>query len=126
MPKTLSRPSQLYQPGVYGPFSVDQITNANTAALEWSASIENWPTDPTTLLLKARLLWDSGGGATWWIFGGRKNRDGTPATEIRERVYVPVELDDTGNIRKGNVAGGSMQIEVFVPLRSAITFAGVA
>ena len=125
MPRTISRPSQTYQPGTYGPFNVDQLSNANTDALEWSATIEGWPSDPTVLLFKATLAWDTGGGATWHIYGGRKNRDGTPATEVRERIFTPVESNGAGGVRKGQIGGGSFTVEVFQPVTTAFTIAGV-
>src|SRR3712207_6425340 len=106
MARTLSRPSQLYQPGVYGPYGIDRITNANTGALEWSATVEgDWPMDSTVQVMRVTLMWDTGAGARWTYNGGLLNRDGTPRTLITERVYVPREADGAGGIRRGQVSG---------------------
>jgi hypothetical protein len=126
MARTISVASRLYAPGSYGPFSVDSLTNANTVALEFTMSVGvDWPTDRTVQVAKVTMLWDSGGGGIWTFNGGLTNQDGTPRTLITERAMMPTEGDGAGGVRKRAVAGGSLSVQVFQPITSAITVAGV-
>lgn len=125
MARSLSRASQVYQPGTYT-LSVDSLTNADTSALEWSATVEGWPTELGIKLCTVTLLWNSGGGARWDVYSGRRNRDGTPATVIVERVMVPRVAGPSGAVQKANVADGSMTFEVLVALQTALTIRAVA
>lgn len=126
MARTISRPSQKYAAGTYGPFSVDKLISSETTALEFTMSVEaDWPADSATQVCKVTLLWDSGGGGSWTFNGGLRDRFGNPITLIRERVSVPAENDGSGGSRKKSVAGGSITIEVFAPITTALTLAGV-
>jgi hypothetical protein len=51
MARTLTRASQVYQPGLYGPFSVDGFTNADTERLVATLTVEGWPDDPVVMVV---------------------------------------------------------------------------
>ena len=126
MARTFSAPLQTYQPGVYGPYSVNQLTNANTDRLEVRMTIgPDWPKDPNQAVVRIDALWDTGGGASWTFNGDLKNQDQTPRTEILVWVQVPVEGDGAGGVQKGQVGGGNVRFEVFAPITTAVTLAGV-
>jgi len=114
-------------PQVYPDFAVDRFTRADTSALEWTAAVDpSWPTDPSVLIFTVRCVWDNGDNAEWRVTGGRRNRDGTPATVIRERIYVPQVNDGSGGSAKVAVASGTMTLTAYVPFRSTFTLAAVA
>jgi len=125
MPRTFSAPSADYapnpdgSPNVIGPYSVNQFTNANTTALEWTATVEGWPTDPSIALFRVRCQWDNGDFAEWTINGGRTDQSGNPLSVVKARVYVP-----QGS--KNQVSSGSMTLTVLAPFRSAFTLAAVS
>lgn len=126
MARVISLAETLYGVGFHGPLSVDQLSNANTEALEWTMTVgPDWPADRAQKVVAVTLAWDTGGGATWVFNGGLRKQDGTPLTQIRERVMVPTEADGLGGSRKRNVGGGSMSMEVFSPITTAITVQGV-
>jgi hypothetical protein len=119
MARTFSRPSTFYQPGVYGPFSLDSITNANTDALVATFTVEGWPQDVDPLLV-VQVRWDSGAGGDFAIAGRQVNRDGTPRSLVTLRVDVPQRANG-----KAAVAGGSITVEAKAALTTAITFSAV-
>lgn len=126
MPRVISIAETRYEIGAHGPLSVDQISNANTEALEWTMTVgPDWPADRTQKVVAVTLAWDTGGGATWVFNGGLRKQDGTPLTQIRERVLVSTENDGSGGVRKRAVSGGTMSMQVFTPITTAITVAGV-
>lgn len=126
MPRTRSLPEKRYAPGVYGPFTVDNLTNANTAAIEFTMTVgADWPADQSAPAVRVTMLWDTGGGGAWTYNGGPRNQDGTPRTLIRETVPVIPEADNEGILRKRAIAGGNLTVEVFQPLTTALTLAGV-
>lgn len=112
MPRTLDIPAGTYPQGTYGPFSVDNITNANTDALELMLPTAGWPTDPDTPVLRVSLLWDTGGGgaATW--NGSPRGRDGQLLTFVTLRVGVPKAGPGAS---KRDVGRGDLTVEVLVP-----------
>jgi len=117
-------PSQLFQPNpdgspnVTGPYSIDGLTNRKTAALEWSATVEGWPTDPSIVLFRLKCQWDNGDFAEWPVNCGRTDRDGIPATTVGSRIYVP---------RDGKqVASGAMTLTVLYPFQSSFTFTALS
>jgi hypothetical protein len=130
MPRTFSAPSTEYVPNPggsprdYGPLVVDRFTRDDTSALVWTATVEGWPDDPTQHLFTVRCEWSDGSYAEWPVHGGRRNRDGTPATLISERVNVP-EVGGDGPLagRKADVVSGSMTLRVYAPFRTAFTLA---
>lgn len=125
MPRTFSAPAADYAPNpdgtpvTFGPYAVDGFTNRNTNALEWTASVEGWPTDPRIALFRLRCQWDNGDFAEWTINGGRTDQSGNPLSTVKARVYVP---QGSGN----QVASGTMTLTVLAPFRSAFTLAAVA
>jgi hypothetical protein len=119
MPRTFSQPSQDYAVGTYGPFPVDQFTNANTNALEASFTVEGW--DPTVNpIMLVRLRWGDGSGADFSVPGQPMARDGTLLSVVRVRVSVPKEADS-----KKPVDQGSIEVQVLAPLRTAVTLEAV-
>ncbi len=113
--------------GVYGPYSVDGFTKGDASALEWTATIEGWPTDPTVKLATVTVRWNTGASASFTFHGGPYLReDGSPAVTMRNSFGVPVESDGNGRAVKSTVASGAITIEVFTAIRTAITFAAIA
>jgi len=132
MARKMQLPSSLYEPNPdgsprqYGPVSVDGLTKANTTALKWTATVEGWPTDNTVHLFTLRCEWNDGTAAEWPVNGGRHNRDGTPATEISEMVYVPIITDPaTGKPGKTDVASGTMTLWAYSPFQTTFTLEAV-
>ena len=123
MARVISQPEQLYQPGTYGPYPVDQLSNANTEALEFTMTVgADWPADRTVSVVRVTVAWDSGGGASWLYNGGLRAQDGTPLTLIRERAYISTEGETRA---KRAVGGGTITFQAFVPITTAVTLAGV-
>ena len=127
MARSISRPSQTYRPGTYGPFPLSGLTSADTSALQWSATVgADWPSDPSVRLFSVTLAWSTGHAATWEIYGGAVDRDGIPLFAHTETVSVPHADDGAGGVRRGNIVGGALTVQVYVPLTSAISAQALA
>ena len=120
MPRDLSVPEQLYQPGEYGPYAVDQFTNANTDFLELVLSVVNWPT--ASPLMELFMRWESDASFRFvvpWV-NGQLDKLGNPITEARFRIAVPQLANG-----KAAVTRGSVHARLFQPIRTAITLQAV-
>lgn len=129
MPRRMQIAAALYEPNPdgtprqYGPFQLNQFTNANTDALAITASVEpDWPNDTGIHLFRVRAEWDTGDAAEWIVHGGLRNRDGTPATSITLRVEVPREGNQS---RKAGVAAGNVTMWALHPFTTAFTIEAV-
>lgn len=124
MPRTLSVASRLYEPGVYGPFSVDKFTNVNTDALRSTFTVENWPheIDP---LFRVTMKWDNGDSATAHVSGRQLEKDGSQKASISFTFNVRKIPNNGSNNGKAKVEGGEIELEAFHPFRTAITFGAI-
>lgn len=126
MPRSISRPSQLYPIGTYI-VPIDNFNATNTSWMEWTATVgADWPIDPAILLFKVVLAWNSGGGQTWMIYGGRTGKDGALLTILRNSTAVPQEAGTGGLPQKRTVVSGTMTIDVFRPITSVVTLQAIA
>lgn len=110
---------RLYLPGSYGPFSVDSFTSANTERLELRLTQVNWPEGVP--LMRIQIAWDSGDAATFEVAGVTPDIEtGEPLSQVNFWFTVP--RTSSG---KRNVAGGSVSVELYQLLRTAITVTAV-
>ena len=126
MARSLSRASQLYPVNTYGPFPIDSFTQANTSALRWTLSVENWPANPLTTLARVTTKWSNGAGSITVINGSPRNPDGTLATEISGTISPLLVADANGNPVRAPMNGATILVEVLVPLRTAVTLEAMA
>lgn len=124
MARTISRASQVYNTGTYGPFPVDSLTSANTEALEWTLTVENWPDVPEALVIT--VAWDTGGSISVTYPGNPIGPGGEALAMIRGQVEVPRMVGTDGKPRKRVVTGGTVTARALVQLRTAITFGAVS
>lgn len=116
MPRGNSVPSRNYSPGVYGPFSVDGFTEADTTKLRVTMTAEAWPDVPK--VADVTLTWGNGTGASFGIAGRSLNRDGT----LRSTVVLEVDVPrDAG----GQVSSGTASMTVHSSFRTAITIQAI-
>ena len=118
MPRTFSRNSQFYNPGTYGPFSIDAFTKNDADEIEVTLTVENWPVVETVAVLT--LTANNGAQMTVNVPGQPKNRDGTPATVFRARLGFPA---DDGVVR--DTSNATLSAEVLSRFRTAITLRAV-
>ncbi len=127
MARSISRQSQIYGPNadgspkLWGPYSVDSFTKADTSGLRWTATVEGWPADAALLLFSVRLQWSDGTWMAWSIYGGRLNPDGTPMTTISNKVDVPRISDGNGGTQKAEVASGTLSLTSYHAVQTAIS-----
>lgn len=126
MAKVFSAASKLYGIGSYGPFSVNGFTEADTKALRWTMSVEGWPTDRSLKLMTVLMKWDNGAYQLTDIYGGQTDMRGTPLTQVSGQLSLPMEADANGNPVSAAAAAGTISIQVYVPVQTAVTFAAVA
>lgn len=112
MPRTFNIPAGTYPAGVYGPYSVDSFTNANTDALVLTLPTAGWPTEPGVAVLRASLVWDTGGGAAATFYSNPVDRAGQPLEFVVLRVGL---VKEGPNVRKRSVGRGDLTVEVLVP-----------
>lgn len=117
MPRSLSVPARLYQPGEYGPFQLNGFTNANTDRLVLRVSWEDWPETPQ--LFSVVAAWDDGTEARFDVSGGRPRKRGGGFAD--EWVGV-IGVRRTGN-GKGKVSKADVSLTVHEPFRAAINLA---
>lgn len=120
MARTLSVPQQTFQPGTYGPYSIDSFTKNNTDYLEVAMTIVNWPvsTDvPVPPLFDLQIKWDTGEYASFALVQvPRVDKYGNPEMSALFRSQVP--RDATG---KRSVSGGNATLTVYAAFTSAVT-----
>lgn len=122
MARMFSAKSRIYAPGSYGPYAVDGFTEADTTALQWTMSVEGWPLDRTLKLATVTMKWDNGAYQVSDIYGGPRDMSGKPLTQIVGTLYLPMEADANGNPISAAAAAGDVRVDVYVSLKTAITF----
>lgn len=124
MARTLTRNSQAYAPGTFGPFSIDSFTSANTDKIEVvMTNVNNWPVvagGPPLFTLT--IKWNTGEGGIFREFAVlHTEKDGTtPQTQVTYGSMVPRRA--TG---KAVVSSGTVSIESFRAFTTGITFRAV-
>ena len=118
MPRTLSYPAQTYQPGTYGPLTLNGFSSANTDWLVISLTVLNWPARSD--LIKGSLRWSTGDGADFVISSPPRDRFGNPLSVVNVRSGVP----RVGN-GKGPVNQATATFVVAEALATAVTFQAV-
>jgi hypothetical protein len=117
MPRKFARASRRYAIGTHGPFSVDELARADTEALIFAATVEDWPDVP--LALQVRLMWDIDPTPSVVSWSGRPLAwGGAPATSVRAWLGVPRAAGDERAIARGDI-----WLVVHAPLRTEITLA---
>lgn len=119
MPSTFTRPSTVYQPGGYGPFTIDGFLSADTDVLELVLTVENWPA--VASLITGQLRWNTGDGVDFVIDSPPHDRTGKPLPTAVVRVTVPQTA--TG---KAAVTSATARLTVMQPISTAVTFRAVA
>lgn len=124
MPRTFSRPSQLYAAGTYGPFAIDGFTKNNAEYVEGIFTVENWPAlfDPAVTV---QGEWSNGQPFGASFPGAPVARNGTPATQVSFRAAVPRQAGTDGAPTKRDVVSGTITVTLHAALRTAITFRAV-
>lgn len=114
MPRSLTDPAKLYQPGQIYRWSINQLTVADKAVALITTHAD-WPADKTVRVLWGRLVRDTGGstGGTW--NGGMTYQNGDPMTVIRMELAA-----ESSYTTKRPFAGVTLEIEVYVAVTLAI------
>ena len=123
MPRTFDIPAGTYAQGVYGPFSVDQITNANTSRLVLTIPSSGLPDDGTPLF-SVVMAWDTGGAieAGPWV-GLPRDKFGAVLPFYRVTLDVPV----AGAAReKRAVSRGDLTFTVHAPSLTLVSGGSLA
>jgi len=123
MPRTINIPSTEYQPGTYGPFTVNGFNSNNTDRLRITFTRENWPGTNEDDVLAASMIWNSGGGTAFTLPGGvLLDKNGVEMLVSYVQVSVP-ETAATNGKKPVNSAVATMIVNQ--TLRTAITIEAI-
>jgi hypothetical protein len=117
MARSVSQPSRTYQPGNYGPFAVDGLTNSDTVYLEMTITqnaANPWPDQDMVGVI--HMAWNDGSAADFNLSGVWKNRDGTRRYTAVLRLSPPSQT----------VTDGSISFTVNVAVECALSLVAVA
>lgn len=110
MARTFSRPRATYQPGIYGPFSLDGLTNDDTSRVVVTLTIVDWPVDANPLFI-AKVRWSDGSEATYNVSGNQGiATSGTLAFAVPMVNGVKIPID-----------GATITMEVFAAMTTAVS-----
>lgn len=123
MPRSRTIPSATYQPGTYGPFSLDGFTRGNADYIEAIFTVEGWPTASPVLTVTGQ--WSNGTPFGASFAGGVLGRGGVPPTQVSMRAFIPTEAGAGGQPSKRDVVSGTVTLTAHVPLTTAVTIRAV-
>jgi hypothetical protein len=118
VPREFNRNERLYDPGVYQ-FSVDSFTRDDTSRLDFVMTADlPWPTNGGLPIMNAWLTWSTGltvGGPV----DGPETEKGTGVLQNFFRLGCTVP--ELRNHEKAQVVSGTITVELFVPIRAAVS-----
>lgn len=125
MPRKINMASQEYPPGTRQ-FNLNAFRSANTSKIVGRLTRESWPGTPADTVARITVAWDVGGGGVFDLPGGVVlDRNGQPLVASVIEVDIPELADGQGNSIKRNVTGGTITIELFQALTTAVTLEAV-
>lgn len=120
MARSFAVAARLYQPG-----SITRTIDAlpvGVSKIRVTFTRENWPGTPDETVAVVTVWWDDGSGAVASLPGGVVlGKDGQPAAVSSIEIDVPEEADGQGGARKRAVQHGTVTLDIFQPLRTAIS-----
>lgn len=118
MARTFSVNARNYQPGDYGPFTIDAFTKNDAAGVEIELTVEGWPDVPVIATGRFDLGTVTGGGLA--IPGVPRNRAGTPLTTYTLRLIYPTWVEG-GTASKLDANDATLTLTLLQAIRTAIT-----
>lgn len=122
MPRQLTRASQVYPAGTYGPFSIDSFTKDDADHVEATLTVENWPAGDIAQVTLA-IPGASSGVAV--LRGDPRDRAGNPLTSVVLRMGPPTVRIKGQPAARMDMSGATITVVVLQPFRTALTFAAV-
>jgi hypothetical protein len=119
MPRTLSRASQVYPAGTYGPFSIDSFTRDDADGVRLTATVEGWPASGTVARIDFRYPGGSGGMAD--VPAVPRDRQGNALSTYTFTFYIPRSGAGNAAPQKKNFTSAQVTIEILQPIRTALT-----
>jgi hypothetical protein len=120
MARTINIPLNTYQPGNYGPFTVNGFNSNNTDYILLTMTVDGtWPLTQD-ILFKLDMLFGESGGASYEVVGDQRDKFGVlkPTVEFK----VPFPNDVNGKQNRTNL---SATAQVFAAFDTAITLQAV-
>jgi hypothetical protein len=124
MARNISIPEQTYPVGQISR-TVDNFP-PNISRIDITLTRVNWPGVPSDNVAKLTASWSDGSGIFSMLPGGTVlDKQGQPLLVQTMSIQVPHEADGSGGRRKRSVLSGTLTLDVFQPITTAITIDAV-
>jgi hypothetical protein len=122
MPRTLTRNSQVYPAGTYGPFSIDSFTKNDADRIEATLTVEGWPAGDLAVIT---MDLPGASACSTTLRGDPRDRAGNPLATVTYRLGPPTVQIGNQPPERMDMSGATITVQVLQAFRTALTFGAV-